>query len=112
MNLNITITESNAARYFRCADRAAALINAGYIFKPFATEPTAFYVDSPAGAQYIVHLHIGAEFGPSCDCPDWKKNQDFCKHILCAAELYREDDAAMWNAICEEVDARAAYEVA
>ena len=107
------ITESNAARYFRCADRASRLLSEGYkIVEGRCVMPNTpgaaflFSVVSPALNAYSVNL---AEV--TCNCPDFEKNGDFCKHLIFVAET-EKDNAEMWNAICGEVDARAELQAA
>ena len=111
--MKIEITESNASRYFATLNRAKTLVAQGYRFEEFATSETAFYCFTPSGNAYTVLTNAGRpDVAPYCSCPDFQKNGDFCKHVLCAGAIVEANDAAKWEAICEEVDARAAYEVA
>ena len=107
--MKIEITESNASRYFRCADRAAKMIATGYKVKAFTGDATAFFVTSPSGAMYLTYTEL-ADNAVRCTCPDFEKNGDFCKHLLLCEEV--KNEAEKWEAICAEVDARAAYELA
>lgn len=107
--MKIEITESNASRYFRTAARAETLLANGYKFHPFIEDAGAYSVKTPSGAWYFTFTQgTGEGFRPHCSCPDFEKNQDFCKHLLCAAQIDEKDEAEMWNAICEEAELQAA----
>ena len=102
--LNITVTAANAARYCRTVDRAKGLLKEGYIFAPMDGDPTSFFAHTPTGNVYTVFTHIDfPTYRPKCSCPDFEKHGDFCKHLLCAAEILN-DDAAKWDAICADHD--------
>ena len=94
---------TQALRLIRTTERANNLISEGYTF---FEDKEADYVAVCKPGREAASYFMSTENGDfKCECPDFVKNGDYCKHTICWGSM--QDEAEMWEAICAEVDARA-----
>src|SRR5438105_2764972 len=76
----------------RCWQRALDILKAGYSFWPDEElESVAVCKPGRLYAHYLITRGV-------CDCPDYGRNGDYCKHTLAYEEHQRN------QALCEEYD--------
>lgn len=93
-------TATEALRYARTADRAAALLTEGYEFL-LLDEIHVVSVVRPEGGQYYLDL-----ISEECDCPDFQKHGDYCKHLLCWQTIDAANEIGREELLCAEAEDR------
>jgi hypothetical protein len=98
---------SEALRYARTAERAQNILKEGYTFhRDPNSDVVAVCKPGRLAASYWLNM-----LEPGCDCPDFRKHKDYCKHTLASEMLEaREDEEAGLEAQCAEYDLRAENE--
>jgi hypothetical protein len=97
-NINTARREANSYA------KALEILKAGYTFtKDAETEVIAVCKPGRLAASYWLNM-----MEPGCDCPDYMKRGNFCKHTM-AWGILQEEEASM-EAQCAEYDLRAANE--
>lgn len=95
MKINI----ETAMRHARRLESAKEILNEGYTF-PVDVELENIYVCKPGrlAASYIIHRG-------QCDCPDFIKHGDLCKHTL-AAKILADEDVEADRRAAEDAEER------
>lgn len=101
---NIANNINSARRAANCYAKAEQIIKEGYRFEKDAdSEVIAVIKPGKLAASYWINL-----LSEGCDCPDFMKHGNFCKHTM--ANDLLEDEMAGLEAQCAEYDARVAME--
>ena len=90
-------TATEALRYARTADKAAALLTQGYEFLMLEAIQVVSVI-RPEGGNYFLDL-----ISEECNCPDFANRGDYCKHLLAWEAI---ETAARDEAICAEWEDR------
>lgn len=86
---------SDALRQAKCWEKAQGMKAEGYVWNTICKN--FFRIFKPENttqdkADYVVDLTAGMEH---CNCPDFEKHEDYCKHTLfMQAEVKAQEDAA------------------
>jgi hypothetical protein len=84
--MNKTAMEQTVRTARRYEAGLALLNNPDYRFVAFECEPTAFYVWKKNVCAYIVFTQTS-----DCNCEDFKRNNQPCKHIFACIELVKQN---------------------
>src|SRR5437016_5948692 len=95
-------TATEALRYARTAEYASTLIEQGYEFELVGD---CVLINKPGDLHFTYQIDRCGK----CDCPDFVKHGNYCKHTLCYQEILENEE--MWNAICAEEEARREREI-
>ena len=101
MNTNSTNNINTARREANSYAKALEILKEGYSFTRENEDSIAVCKPGRLAASYWI---VDGE----CDCPDFMKHGNFCKHTLANGIL--EEEAASMEAQCAEYDLRVAME--
>lgn len=80
-------TATEALRFVKTAERAQAILDAGYKFIEDAEMDTV-YVMKPGDFHYSYLIDT---LRGTCDCPDFQQRGTYCKHTVAWEETKREE---------------------
>ena|ERR1041385_1581581 len=80
-------TATQALRLAKTAEKALAMyLGTEYRFEAFDNDDLQFFVLKGRVPTYLVSLRTRR-----CTCADFAKHKDYCKHLLCAREVHKDN---------------------